>query len=92
MSDRIERVLPGATSEELRAWALGLQEMNPISDGIAPFRPGIGLIITDEPFMGVELTFMAGRNEVFTLALFADIPNEKEREIMEEHGVEAGGL
>lgn len=83
MSDRIERTIPGATTEELRAWALGLQDMNPITDGHPPFRPSVGLVITDEPFMGVELTFMAGRSELFVLALFADIPTEREKEIME---------
>ncbi|QIG59075.1 hypothetical protein SEA_RUBYRALPH_67 [Microbacterium phage RubyRalph] len=90
-ADRIERTLPGASSDDLRAWALGLQELNPISDGFPPFRPSVGLIVTDETFMGVELTFMAGRVEVFTLALFADIPNREERKIMDENDITAAG-
>lgn len=89
---RTEIVLPGATSEELRQWAGNVETENPVTSGIEPFRPGVDLIVSDEPFMGVELTFMAGKNPVFTLAIFADIPTEEEREIMDTENVGAAGF
>lgn len=92
MSERVELVLPGATSDELVVWAAALQELNPISTGVEPFRPAVGLLHVDETFMGIELVFMAGRRPLLTLALFADLPNEKEREIMEAEAVDAEGL
>lgn len=89
---RTEIVLPGSTSEELHVWAENITEANPVSMGIEPFRPGIDLEITDKPFMGVELTFMAGKSPVFTLAIFADVPTNEERDIMDQEHIAAAGL
>lgn len=82
MSDRIERTIPGATTEDLANWAHRIEETNPVTHGFPPFRPKVGVVLTDQPFMGIELTFMAGRRELFVLALFADIATEKETEVM----------
>ncbi|QKO02823.1 hypothetical protein SEA_KELCOLE_71 [Microbacterium phage Kelcole] len=81
---RAEIVLPGSTSDELQAWAENVTEANPISMGIPPFRPSGHLTLSDRPFMGVELTFATGDKPVFTLAIFADIPTNEEREIMQD--------
>lgn len=88
---RVEVVIPGATSEDLLMWASNTEENNPVTTGVEPFRPGVDLNITDRPFMGVELTFVAGDRPVFALTLFADIPNEKEREIMQQENVGTAG-
>ncbi|UDL15444.1 hypothetical protein SEA_PEPE25_69 [Microbacterium phage Pepe25] len=89
---RAEIVLPGATSDELVTWAENITEANPISMGIAPFRPSGHLTISDRPFMGVELTFVTGDKPVFTLAVFADIPNEQETQIMDENHAPEGAV
>lgn len=89
---RQEIVIPGATSDDLLMWASNTEENNPVTTGAGPFRPSVDLTITDRPFMGVELTFIAGDKPIFAIALFADIPTEEEREIMEQESITAGGL
>lgn len=84
--------LPGVTSDDLRLWAQNVTASNPIGAGDTPFTPSLNLDITDYPFMGVELTFQSERGQLFTLALFAQVPNEKEQETMEADGVTAAGL
>lgn len=84
-----EVTLPGATTEDIRGWARNVTEANPIATGGRSderFPDGSELEITDEPFMGVELTFVAGCRPVHTLTLFATVPNEQERLVMEERG------
>ena len=88
----IELIVPGATSDALREWAQKIVEANPVVPITSIFTPEMNLDITDYPFMGVELTFQSERQQLLTLALFAQIPNEKERETMEADGVPAGGL
>lgn len=76
---RVEVVLPGTTTEDIQNWASRVEVENPIN-----FRaPYVALEITREMFMGVELTFVSDSGPVFSLAIFADQPTEKEREIME---------
>lgn len=89
----VEILVPGATSEELRVWAQNVTlGANPVAHGSTPFTPTVNLDITDRPFMGVELTFQSEKQQLLTLVLFAQVPNEKEREIMEADGVTAGGI
>lgn len=82
---RQEIVIPGSTTDELVTWAENITEANPISSGIPPFRPSGHLAISDRLFMGVELTFTTGDKPVFTLAIFADIPNTDEEQIMQDN-------
>lgn len=88
----IEIHVPGSTSDDLRVWASNITEANPITTGPTPFTPSVNLDITDYPFMGVELTFQSERQQLLTLVLFAQIPNEKEKEAMEADGITTGGL
>lgn len=82
MTERVEITIPGATTKDLAAWADPLQSLNPITNGFPPFRPAVGWVITDQPFMGIEITCMAGKTVVAVLTLFADVPTEEEKEIM----------
>lgn len=88
----VELHVPGATSDSLRTWAQAIVEANPVAPIASIFTPEVNLDITDYPFMGVELTFQSERQQLLTLVLFAQIPNQKEMEIMEADGVTAGGL
>lgn len=90
-AERVELELPGVTTEELRAWASNVAGANPINSTLTSDE-GLELRITDLQFMGVELTFMCEDRALLTLALFADHPNEQEREIMETENVWAAGL
>ncbi len=84
-----EVTLPGATTEEVRGWARIVTEANPIASGGRSdqrFPDGAEREITDEPFMGIELTFVAGGRPIHTLTLFATVPNDEERLVMEERG------
>lgn len=84
--------VPGATSEELRTWALAVERLNPISRDNLGRWPTCGINVTDEPFMGVELTLAAAGRPLLTLTLFGDRPNDEERKIMEEHNDGTAGL
>jgi len=88
----VELHVPGATSDDLRIWASNVSTSNPITTGPTAFTPSVNLDVTDYPFMGVELMIQSERQHLLTLVLFAQIPNEKEKEIMEADGVTAGGL
>lgn len=82
--------LPGTTAEEVRGWARNVTEANPIGTGALSDESGIELDITDHPFMGVELTFVANGVPLHCLAIFAEVPTTEERIIMET--TEAQGL
>ena len=88
----VELHVPGATSDDLRIWAQGLAKLNPVATAASAFTPEVNLDVTDYPFMGVELTFQNTRQQLLTLVLFAQIPNEKEKEAMEADGITTGGL
>lgn len=93
MSARLVEVLvPGATTDDIRIWAQGLAKLNPVATAASAFTPEVNLDVTDYPFMGVELRLQSERQHLLTLVLFAQIPNEKERETMEADGVTKGGL
>ncbi|QUE25359.1 hypothetical protein SEA_FIZZLES_65 [Microbacterium phage Fizzles] len=89
---RVEVHVPGATSADLRVWASNISEANPITSEETEFTPTVNLDVTDYPFMGVELTLQSERQQLLTIALFAQIPDEKERETMEADGVTRGDL
>lgn len=91
MTRLVEIHVPGATSDELRTWAQNVAEANPIAVPDNPFTPTVNLDVTDYPFMGVELRMQSERQQLLTLVLFAQIPNEEERQIMQENEVTAGG-
>lgn len=89
---RTEVTLPGVTTAEVRGWAQNVIEANPIASGGQSERwpDGANLELTDEPFMGVELTFVSGGRAILTLAVFADVATDDERDIMEtEPGLRA---
>lgn len=88
----VEVLVPGATSDDLRTWANNIAEANPITSEPTTFTPTVNLDVTDYPFMGVELRLQSEKQHLLTLVLFAQIPNEKERETMETNGVTAGGV
>lgn len=88
----IEVLVPGATSADLRVWANNIAEANPITTEPTEFTPTVNLDVTDYPFMGVELRLQSERQHLLTLVLFAQIPDEKEKQIMQDGGVAAGGL
>jgi hypothetical protein len=69
---RVEFDLPGTTTDELRRWAQRIEVENPI-----------GLVITDQPLAGVELSFVMDQRPVFTLAIFATHLTNEEKQIME---------
>jgi len=75
--------MPGTTTEDLRLWAESVELQNPIGIGFEPFAPRVIATISDHPFAGVEITFEAGDQPIFTLALFATQLTEGEKEIME---------
>jgi hypothetical protein len=80
---RVEFDLPGTTTDELRRWAQRIEVENPIGVGFAPFAPVTGLVITDQPLAGVELSFVMDQRPVFTLAIFATHLTNEEKQIME---------
>lgn len=90
---RVEVDLPNTRSADLRQWAENITEANPVSwDGVN----AIEMWVTDQPFMGVELTFTTRHQagvprELFTLALFATVPTEREKEIMTDEMIEEQG-
>lgn len=88
----VEVIVPGATTDDVRIWAQGLAKLNPVATAASAFTPEVNLDVTDYPFMGVELRLQSEKQHLLTLVLFAQIPNEKERETMEADGVTAGGL
>ncbi|AWN03581.1 hypothetical protein SEA_SALLYK_68 [Microbacterium phage SallyK] len=88
----VEVLVPGATSGDIRIWANNIAEANPITSDPTDFTPTVNLDVTDYPFMGVELRLQSEKQHLLTLVLFAQIPNEKERETMEADGVTVGGL
>lgn len=88
----VEVVVPGATTDDIRIWAQGISKLNPVATAASAFTPEVNLDVTDYPFMGVELRLQSEKQHLLTLVLFAQIPNEKERETMEADGVTAGGL
>lgn len=91
MTTRIEVLVPGATSRDLRVWANNIAEANPITSEPTSFTPTVNLDVTDYPFMGVELAIQSERQQLLVIALFAQIPNEKEKEVMQENDVAPGG-
>ncbi|QQO39467.1 hypothetical protein SEA_NAMAGO_66 [Microbacterium phage Namago] len=88
----VEVLVPGATSDDLRSWAQSVHYSNPLTTNPTEFTPTVNLDVTDYPFMGVELRLQSEKQHLLTLVLFAQIPNEKERETMEADGVTRGGL
>ncbi|UVG35419.1 hypothetical protein SEA_ZAGIE_66 [Microbacterium phage Zagie] len=88
----VEVLVPGATSGDIRIWATGLAELNPVATAASAFTPEVNLDVTDYPFMGVELRLQSEKQHLLTLVLFAQIPNEEERETMEADGVTRDGL
>lgn len=83
---RTEISLRGVTTEEVRGWALNVMSENPIASGGLSTRwpDGAELETTDYPFMGVELTFVAAGQAVHTIAIFAEVPTDDERAVMDE--------
>lgn len=84
---RTEISLQGVTTEDLLAWAGRVTSASPISSGgqsLPQWPDGAELELTDTLFMGIELTFVAAGHAVHTLAIFAEVPTDEERAVMEE--------
>lgn len=84
---RTEISLPGVMTEDLLAWAARVTSASPISSGgqsLPQWPDGAEVELTDAPFMGVELTFVAAGRAVHTIAIFAEVPTDEERAVMDE--------
>jgi hypothetical protein len=75
---RTEIVLPSTTTQEIAEWASQVQELGP-----ALGNGRITVEVIGELFMGLELAFRDGERTIHSLALFADVPDQNEIEIME---------
>jgi hypothetical protein len=60
------------TTEELRRWIANVVETSPVGDGHFTVDY-TELVVTNEPFMGVELTFQVNEKPIASIVFFATI-------------------
>lgn len=78
----IEITIPGATTEDVRMWAGNVSTTSPLTTGR---RDGasVDIVVTDEPFMGVELSIVHGEARLLSLVAFASVATDEERALAE---------